>query len=219
MRGLLNSHSRITIAAELHPLRVPSLRPLLSEVADYHRDEWTPTQCATVVKALWFALSRPAESSPSSPRWGMKTPWAELENDFWTPLVNPLYVYALRRGDRVFASQIKLGWKAANHPQKLIDRYKESLRVAEKLSGNGLAHIVQLDRSLNPDSRQGLVEGVFSFIGETPDAGVRGFLEEWPDHWSKPTSSTGQDPSLPPSWQRLLEADRDYQRLMENHGY
>jgi hypothetical protein len=148
----------------------------------------------------------------------MKTPWSELDGALWTPFVKPQYVYALRRGDRVFNSHLKLGWTTGRSPRRLIDRYKDSVRTADRLRADGLAHIVQLDLAQDHASRTQLADALFSFIGEDADAGVRSFVNEWPNHWSRPTS-TGTDPELPADWQELLAADHEYQELMDSHGY
>lgn len=217
---MLNKHAEILIGREVPLTRLPSLRPLLSETAAYHGDSWTAQRRAEVVRGLWFAASRPLPAEkPGARRWGMKTPWAESDRELWDPLVNPVYVYALRRGDRVFSSHIKLGWKTARSPASLVARYKESVRKAEEMAEQGVAHIVQLDLAESRESRRRLAEGLFDFLDEEIDAGVERFVEEWPTpRWSYPTSDGGPV-ILPQEWQELLAADGEYQALMSAHGY
>jgi len=149
----------------------------------------------------------------------MKTPWAEFDRDLWGPLVSPVYVYALRRGDRVFRSHLKLDWGISRSPARLISRYKESLRLAERMREEGCLHVVQLDLAETPESRQTLAERLFGFIGEEIDAGVQRFVEEWPTpEWSFATSDGGPV-TLPDEWQELLAADSEYQEMMAAYDY
>jgi hypothetical protein len=218
---MLSEHADILIGREVPLERLPSLPTLLAETAAYHHPhEWTEERRVDVVKALWLAASRPAPyDKPEARRWGMKTPWGEFDAGLWDPLVRPQYVYALRRGDRVFQSHVKLGWSIAKSPQRLIARYKESLRVAERMQAEGRAHIVQLDLAESPDRRRELAEGLFAFLGEEIDPGVERFVEEWPTpQWSFPTSNGGPV-ELSDEWQQLLAADGEYQELMAAHGY
>ena len=220
VRAMLNEHAEISIGREVPLERLRSLRPLLGEIAEYHRPkEWTTQRQADVVKALWGAASRPTSAKPGARRWGMKTPWSEFDADLWDPLVAPQYVYVLRRGDRVFQSHIKLGWSIARSPERLLRRYKESLRVGEEMRARGSAHVVQLDQADEPESRQRLVRDLFTFLGEDVDGGVARFAQEWPTpDWSFPTSDGGPV-ELPDEWQQLLAADSEYQELMTAHGY
>jgi hypothetical protein len=219
IRAMLNANPDISIAREVPLERLPSLRPLLEEIAEHHRDQWTPKRRAEVVRGLWFAASRPLRRSAGpTRRWGMKTPWSELDSDLWDSLVSPVYVYAMRRGDRVFRSHIRLGWSTGS-PQGLIDRYKESLRVFEGLRARGVAHVVRLDQAKNAEDRRRVAEEVFSFLGESPDESL---LELIASRSGRRNSSSGQpndEPQLPAEWQELLAADGEYQELMSAHGY
>jgi hypothetical protein len=218
---MLNHHAEILIGREVPLGRLPSLRQLLAEIAAYHGPAWTEQRRAEVARELWLAVSRPLPiEKPGARRWGMKTPWAELDRDLWDPLVNPLYVYCLRRGDRVFQSHIRLGWGIASSPPQLVARYKESLRVAEAMHEQGTAHIVQLDLARDGVQQRDLAEGLFRFLGESIDSGVEGFVDEWPTRpWTKPTAEPGEEPELPSEWRQLLAADDEYQGLMASHGY
>jgi hypothetical protein len=149
----------------------------------------------------------------------MKTPWSEFDRDQWDPLVKPLYLYVLRRGERVFQSHRALGWGEALNPEALIARYKRSVRTGEAMQAEGVAHIVQLDLAVDPVRRRQLARGLFDFLEEEIDAGVARFVEEWPRHpWTHPTSGDGAV-ELPDEWQQLLAADNEYQELLEAHGY
>jgi hypothetical protein len=149
----------------------------------------------------------------------MKTPWCEFDRDVWDAMVEPQYVYLLRRGDRVFRSHIKLGWGTAQSPERLITRYKESVRIGEEMKCRGVAHVVQLDLAVDAERRWKLAENLFSFLGEEIDAGVARFVEEWPTPWQSNPTSDGTPTDLPGEWRRLLDTDAEYQVLMEAHGY
>jgi hypothetical protein len=220
VRAMLNSHPDISIAREVPLDRLPSLRPLLEEIAEHHRDRWTQERRAEVVRGLWFAASRPLRSSSNSlaRRWGMKTPWSELDSDLWDSLVSPVYVYAMRRGDRVFRSHIRLGW-GTDSPAGLIDRYKKSLAAFEKLRSRGVAHIVRLDRVDSPEDRRRMGEEVFAFLGESLDESRLDAIAGFSARLNSPTSEPGEEPRLPDEWQELLTMDSEYQELMSAHGY
>jgi len=216
---MLSEHAEISIGREVPLERLPSLAPLLGETAAYHRPhEWTARRRAEVVRALWFAVGRPPRQAPAR-RWGMKTPWSEFDRSLWDGLVEPQYVYVLRRGDRVFRSHVKLGWGSARSPERLIARYKESVKVGEEMQRSGAAHIVQLDLAEDRDSRWKLAEGLFSYLGEEIDAGVSRFVTDWPTPWQSHATSEGGKVELPAEWRRLLDADAEYQALMAAHGY
>jgi hypothetical protein len=216
---MLTAHADILIGRELPLERLPSLRPLLEETAEYQGKQWTDERRAEAVRSLWFSISRPSWKKPNTRRWGMKTPWAEFDKDLWNPLVNPVYVYALRRGDRVFQSHIRLGWGIVRSPERLVSKYKESLRTFEELRAAGSAHMVQLDLAQDTRSRHGLAKDLFAFLDEELDAGVKLFVDKWPMHWSKPTSAPNKEPELPDQWQELLACDSEYQDLMTAYGY
>lgn len=217
---MLNGHAEILIGREVPLERLPSLRPLLDEIAEYHRHEWTEKRREEVVKGLWFAAARPAPyDKPDARRWGMKTPWAELDAELWDSLVQPQYVCAVRRGDRVFQSHLKLGWATARSPEALIGHYKNSLKAVEELRVRGSAHVVQLDLADTPQARRKLVEDLFAFLDEEIDTGVERFIDEWPTpRWSHPTSAGGPI-ELPDEWQQLLDADSEYREMMIAYGY
>lgn len=149
---------------------------------------------------------------------GMKTPWAEFDSDLWTPLVDPLYVYVLRRGDRVFQSHLKLGYGLADNPARMLAHYKESVRKFETLRDAGTAHLVQVDLARDAESRQLLAAELLAFIDEEMDAGVSSFVERWP-RLSNPTSDPDDEPNLPDEWQEALAADGEYLELMAAYGY
>jgi sulfotransferase family protein len=217
VRAMLNSHANILIAGEVPLYAMPSLAPLLEETAKHQRSDWTEQRRAEVVRALWFATSRPVPYRPAA-RWGMKTPWSELDSDFWGSMVSPLYVYALRRGDRVFQSHIRLGW-GGKSPGPLIRRYKESLKAFEKLRREGSAHIVQLDLLDGPESRRRAAEEMFAFVGEDPEEDKLQQFEGWRRRLNQPTSEPGEEPELPDEWQEHLASDGEYHELMAALGY
>lgn len=217
---MLNLHADIGIGREVPLERLPSLPSLLSEIAEYHHPhEWTAERKADVVRSLWEAASRPAPDGARTRRWGMKTPWGEFDADLWDPLAAPQYVYVLRRGERVFQSHLRLKWSIARTPERLIDRYKESVRAGAALQARGVAHVVQLDLADTPERRRRLAHDLFAFLEEEVDEGVRSFVEEWPTpHWSFATSDGGPV-TLPEEWQELLAGDDEYQELMAAYGY
>jgi Sulfotransferase family len=218
LQAMLNAHPAVQIAREVPLDRLPALRSLLKEIGDYHRDEWTEERRAEVVRALWFAASRPAPIKPDARRWGMKTPWSELDADLWSSLVSPLYVYTLRRGDRVFQSHIRLGWGGGS-PARLIERYKASIRAYERLHAAGLAHMVQVDRSEGPRERRQSGEAVFSFIGEDPGEDLLQLIAGWEERLNQATSTPGERPQLPEEWSQRLAGDSEYQEMMAAYGY
>jgi hypothetical protein len=218
VRALLNTHPEIALAREIPLGRLPSLPPLLAEIERHHRDQWTEQRRHEVVKALWYSASRPMPAKSDAHRWGMKTPWSELDADLWSPLVDPMYVYCLRRGDRVFQSHIRLGW-ITGPPSVLIGRYKESLRAYEDLRSKAPTHIVQLDLVKGPADRRRLAEGLFAFVGEKPEEQTLREIATWSKLLNKPTSVPGEEPKLPEEWQELLAADSEYQEMMHAHGY
>jgi sulfotransferase family protein len=217
IRAMLNMHPDIQLAGEVPLRKLPSLKPLLRETADYQDDIWTEQRRAEVVRALWYATSRPTSGAPAR-RWGMKTPWAELDADFWDPLVNPLYVYALRRGDRVFQSRLRLGWHNGT-PTQWIDRYKKSIRTFEALRSKGSAQLIQLDLIHSPKERRQTAEEMFAFVGEAAEVKVLERISEFSDRLNRPTSKPGEEPELPEEWRRQLAADDEYQELMASFGY
>jgi Sulfotransferase family len=217
--AMLNASTQILIGREVPLEKLPSLRSLIMETAKYQDSEWTEERKTEVVRALWLATSRPVHEKPEAHRWGMKTPWAEFDSDLWGPLVNPVYVYVLRRGDRVFQSHVRSGYGMGRTPRRLLKRYKESLRTFESLRASGSAHLVQLDLAQDIESRHELAENLFSFLEESIDAGVNRFIEAWPTHWSAPTSEPYEEPELSDEWQEVLTSDGEYQDLMATYGY
>jgi hypothetical protein len=196
IQAMLNTHPDIQVAREVPLERLPSLKPLLAEVAAYQEKEWTAPRTAEVVRGIWFAASRPMPvSKPDARRWGMKTPWSELDSDLWSSLMKPLYVYAMRRGDRVFQSHIRLGWTSGS-PAKLIDRYKRSIRAFERLRAAGSAHLVQVDLVDGPEDRRRIGEEVFAFVGEDPGEDILQLIAAWEERLNHPTSKPGEKPEL-----------------------
>jgi Sulfotransferase family len=221
---MLNRHSEIGIAREIELYKLPSIVPLLSETAAHHGDSWTAARREEVVKAIWFFIGRPINPAKlAARRWGTKTPWSEFNRDLWDPLVSPLWIYVLRRGDRVFQSNLRLGYGETEHPARMIEKYKESIRLGEAMQAEGTGHICQLDLASNRESREGLARDLFDFLEEDIDAGVADFVEKWPTQHpaTEPTNENGPAGSveLPAEWQQLLEADTEYQELMRAHGY
>lgn len=217
--AMLNTSGRILIGREVPLERLPSLRHLLEETAEYQGKAWTDRRKAQVVRALWLSLSRPAREKPGAKRWGMKTPWAEFDDGLWGNLVQPQYVYVLRRGDRVFQSHVRLGYGMGNTPERLLTLYKDSIRAFERLRANRDAHLVQLDQAQDNAARYDLAKGLFAFLREDIDSSVERFIEEWPMHWSTPTSQPYEEPVLSTEWQRILSDDREYHELMRAYGY
>lgn len=218
---MLNQHEEIGLAREVPMSRLPSLAALLSETATYHRSAWTTERRADVVRALWYFIGRPVPRHKRDlRRWGMKTPWSELDAELWNPLVEPLWIYVLRRGDRVFRSHIRLGWTDEEDPEPLIDRYKQSIRRGEALQAQGTAHICQMDLAGDRDSRGRLARDLFDFLEEEIDPGVQSFVESWPTkHPATHPAGENDTAQLPGRWQALLEADGEYQEMMQTHGY
>lgn len=221
---MLNQHAEIGIAREIELYKLPSIAPLLSETAIHHGNAWTQERRDQVIKALWFFVGRPVSHSKfEARRWGTKTPWAEFETELWDPLVSPAWVYVLRRGDRVFQSHVRLGYGEAQNPERLTARYKESVRLGEKMQADGLAHVCQLDLAVEPKGRRQLAQGLFDFLEEEIDPGVERFIEEWPTEHpaTHPTNDRGPagDVELPDEWQQLLDVDSEYQEMMLAHGY
>jgi hypothetical protein len=218
---MLNQHAEIGIAREIELYKLPSIVPLLDETATHHGDSWTQERRDEVVKALWFFVGRPVgHSRLEARRWGTKTPWSEFDADVWNPLVSPVWVYVLRRGDRVFQSHIRLGYGEAQNQERLTARYKESVRLGESMQAQGLAHICQLDLAVDPESRRRLARDLFDFLEEDIDPGVMSFVEEWPtQHPATAPTSDGGPVELPDEWQQLLAADSEYKEMMLAHGY
>jgi hypothetical protein len=221
---MLNQHAEIGIAREIELYKLPSIVPLLAETAAHHGDSWTQERRDEVVKAIWFFIGRPVGPSRlETRRWGMKTPWSEFNRDLWDPLVSPLWVYVLRRGDRVFQSNMRLGYGETDHPARMVGKYKESVRLGEAMEADGSAHICQLDLAVDLESRRRLAQNLFDFLEEDIDPGVMRFVEEWPTKHpaTNPTNENGPAGSveLPEEWQELLEADGEYQEIMRAHGY
>lgn len=218
---MLNQHEEIGLAREIELVKLRSLPSLLAESAEHHRDAWTEQRRAEVVRALWYFVGRPVpQAKRNLRRWGTKTPWSEFDTGLWEPLVNPLWVYVLRRGDGVFRSHIRLGWREGKNPERLIARYKESVRLGEAMQVRGSAHICQMDLASDPVSRRRLAEGLFDFLEEEIDPGVRKFVEAWPTNLPATYPAGPDDPTeLPDQWQELLDADSEYQEIMQAHGY
>lgn len=220
---MLNQHAEIGLAREIELYKLPSIVPLLDETAAHHGKAWTPGRRDEVVKAIWYFVGRPVGERVAARRWGMKTPWSEFNRDLWDPLVSPLWVYVIRRGDRVFQSNMRLGYGDADYPERMISRYKESIRIGEAMAKEGAGHICQMDLADDFESRMRLAEGVFEFIEEEIDPGVQAFVEKWPTQHpaTNPTNEGGPAGSveLPERWQELLEADSEYQEMMLAHGY
>jgi len=220
---MLNQHAEIGLAREIELYKLPSIVPMLSETAVHHKDAWTPERRDEVVKAIWYFIGRPVGVRIDARRWGMKTPWSEFNRDLWDPLVSPLWVYVIRRGDRVFQSNMRLGYGDADDPERMIARYKESIHIGEAMAREGAGHICHMDLADDFESRMRLAEGVFGFIEEEIDPGVRAFVEKWPTQHpaTNPTNEGGPAGSveLPDRWQELLEADSEYQEMMLAHGY
>jgi hypothetical protein len=221
---MLNRHSEIGIAREIELYKLPSIAPLLRETAAHHGDSWTAERRDEVVKAIWFFIGRPVNPAKlAARRWGTKTPWSEFDRDLWDPLVSPLWIYVLRRGDRVFQSNLKLGYGETEHPARMIAKYKESVRLGEAMTDGGAGHLCQLDLAGDREGRERLARDLFDFLEEDIDAGVADFVEQWPTRHpaTEPTNERGPAGSveLPDEWQRLLEADTEYQELMLAHGY
>jgi hypothetical protein len=218
VQGLLCCHPEILIHREVLLERLPSLKPLIGEIAEHQREQWGDARAAEVIRALWFAAARPSPEKPDARRWGMKTPWSELDADFWDSLIDPAYVYALRRGDRVFQSHVRLGWNTGS-PAKLLDLYKRSIRAFERLSKRGRAHMVQLDLAEDPAGRRRVAEALFAFLREDPGEAILRAIENYSERINRPTSRRGEEPELPDEWQELLTADDEYRSLMATYGY
>lgn len=221
---MLNEHAEIGLAREIELYKLPSIVPLLSETAVHHGNSWTPERRNEVVKAIWYFIGRPAgDERFAARRWGMKTPWSEFNRDLWDPLVRPAWVYVLRRGDRVFQSNMRLGYGDADVPEQMIARYKESIRIGEAMAKEGVGHICQMDLADDFESRLRLAKNLFEFIEEEIDSGVMEFVKTWPTQHpaTAPTNAGGPNGSveLPEQWQELLEADSEYQEMMSAHGY
>lgn len=221
---MLNQHEEIGIAREIELYKLPSIVPMLAETATHHGDSWTQERRDEVVKAIWFFVGRPVRRSKLDVRrWGMKTPWSEFNAELWNPLVSPVWVYVLRRGDRVFQSHIRLGYGEADNPARMIEHYKESVRLGEAMQRDGSGHICQLDLAVERDGQRQLAQDLFDFLEEDIDPGVMSFIEEWPTQHpaTAPTNENGPAGSvdLPDEWQQLLDADCEYQEMMLAHGY
>lgn len=218
IQGMLSVHPEISIRREVPLQSLPSLRPLLAEIAEHQREQWSAERAAEVVRALWLAAARPSPGDPDTRRWGMKTPWGELDADFWDPLVDPVYVYALRRGDRVFLSHVRLGWHEGS-AENLLELYKSSLRAFERLRSEGRAHLVQLDLAEDGADRRRIAKEVFAFLGEPVDEDMLQTIESYSERINRPTSMPGEDPVLPEEWRALLAGDDEYRELMAKYGY
>lgn len=218
MQAMFNSHPDVLIAREVPLPNMPSLKPLIAETERQHAREWTEERKLEVVRSLWFATSRPMPPKPAASRWGMKTTWSELDADFWTSLVDPVYVYAVRRGDRVFQSHIRLGWNFGS-PEKLIQRYKDSVRAFEKLRSEGLACLVQLDLAESREARYRMAKETFEFVGVEVEEDHLRNLAALELRVNQPTSEPGEEPELPDEWNELLEADGEYQDVIASLGY
>jgi Sulfotransferase family len=217
---MLNQHSEIGLAREIELVKLPSLPSLLEETAAHHGNAWTERRRAEVVRALWFFVGRPVERHRfEARRWGTKTPWSEFNADLWDPLVEPVWLYVLRRGDGVFQSHIRLGWSEGGKPKVLLNRYKQSVRIGEEMAARGSAHICQLDLADDVDSRQRLAEGIFEFLEEEIDSGVQEFIDRWPRPPATSPAPDDEDAELPDEWQALLDSDPEYQEMMLGHGY
>jgi|GEM_PF-5236541 len=223
---MLNQHSEIGLAREIELYKLPSITPLLAETATHHGvdDAWTQERRDEVVKAIWFFIGRPVSSSKyETRRWGMKTPWSEFNRELWDPLVKPVWIYVLRRGDRVFQSNMRLGYSEAEHPALMLAKYKESVRLGEAMLEDGSGHICQLDLAVDREGRHRLARELFHFLEEDIDDGVMKFVEEWPTKHpaTSPTNENGPAGSveLPEEWRQILEADSEYQEMMLAHGY
>lgn len=221
LSAMLNQHEEIGLAREIELVKLPSLPSLITESAKHHGDAWTKQRRAEVVRALWYFVGRPVpQPLRNLRRWGTKTPWSEFDAEFWDSLVNPLWIYVLRRGDEVFRSHIRLGWGEGKNPKRLITRYKESVRLGEAMQSRGSAHICQMDLAVDSASRRRLAEGLFDFLEEEIDPGVRSFVEKWPTKLPATHPAGADDPTeLPDEWQELLDADSEYQEIMRAHGY
>jgi hypothetical protein len=221
---MLNQHAEIGLAREIELYKLPSIVPLLAETSLHHGDSWTPKRRDAVVKAIWYFIGRPVDHERfTARRWGMKTPWSEFNRDLWDPLVSPLWIYVLRRGDRVFQSNMRLGYGETSNPERMIARYKESIRLGETMAREESGHICQLDLVDDLESRLRLAANLFDFLEEDIDPGVMSFIEEWPTRHpaTTPTNENGPAGSvdLPGEWLQLLDADSEYQEMMLAHGY
>lgn len=220
---MLNQHAEIGLAREIELYKLPSIVPLLSETAVHHGDSWTPERRDEVVKAIWYYVGRPVGERVTARRWGMKTPWSEFNRDLWDPLVSPLWVYVIRRGDRVFQSNIRLSYGDADDPERMIARYKESIRIGEAMARKGAGHICQMDLADDSESRLRLAQDLFGFLEEELDSGVMTFVEKWPTQHPATTPTNAGGPAgpveLPDRWQELLATDSEYQEMMRAHGY
>jgi hypothetical protein len=118
---------------------------------------------------------------------------------------------------------MRLGYGETQNPERMISRYKESIRIGEAMVEDGSGHLCQLDLVDDFESRLGLAESLFDFIEEEMDPGVMEFVEKWPTRHpaTSPTNAGGPAGSveLPERWQELLETDSEYQELMQTHGY
>jgi len=221
---MLNQHAEIGIAREIELYKLPSIVPLLEETAAHHGDSWTQERRDEVVKAIWFFIGRPVGTARlEARRWGMKTPWSEFNRDLWDPLVSPLWVYVLRRGDRVFQSNMRLGYGETDNPARMVEKYKESVRLGEAMVKDGSGHICQMDLAVDPEGRNRLARDLFDFLEEDIDPGVARFVEEWPTTHpaTNPTNENGPagSVSLPDEWLQLLDSDSEYREIMLAHGY
>jgi hypothetical protein len=216
-REILNGHPEVSLTGEVPVGRLPSMRTLIDEIAAYHRGAWSDDRLKEVVCSLWYAASS-TRVEPAR-RWGMKTPWAEVRSPFWEELIDPLYVYSLRRGDRVVQSRLRLGREQALPPGPMIEQYKKSIRKFEELQGRGKAHMVQLDLNEGVEERHRVAEGIFEFIGEDPGQKRIAEIAEANERVSNPTSKRGEEPQLPDDLRLMLEEDDEYQELMVKYGY
>lgn len=234
VQNLIDAHRDIAMSDEFFLYRMPTIEQLLTELGDAfpaRRGDW-PHRRAQIVRALWFGLSgeQRAAVGLSARRFGNKTPGAERYFDFYDQLFEvalPQYVYVLRRGADVFLSRANVRWGDRVPPiEKQLRWYKHSVAVMEEFRARHpeRLHVVQVDRTGDTvEDRWKLVQGLFGFIGEIPDAGVGQFVEDWP----RPQTSRakveqqGRDlvTELTEEQRRVLDADQDYQELLRRYGY
>ena len=224
LQHLLNTHHDISIAPELRLDVAWSSLLFARQIRRYHaqaHEQWRelgPKQAQeAAMRAAWF-YSMP--NGLLSRRYGNKTPF----NEFFYPFLErifsenpPLYVYALRRGDRVLESVKRQSWGVSIRERSIVRWYKASVRCMLRMRKKfpERLHVVQLDKAQTPEERRRLVQQLFAFVGEELDAEVESFLERWPlVNESRSTQSVNAAVAM-----GRLERDGRYRALMAECGY
>lgn len=188
MRELLRSTGTIAIFDEYSAQVVTGFLPWLEQTKRLMRDDgWRKVKKREVAPRLnglmleaWRAASKPDNRGIEGvTRFGMKTPYAELDHARYSTLLEelaPVYVYTMREPASVYRSILGMPW-GNRRPKEAYERWVASLSAARAIDD---LYVFDVDRSGDVAYRSAWAGRVVpALIGEFPET-TKQFVESWP---------------------------------------